>query len=154
MPIMPTMSQKAPKRLAFPRNPAFMVLLCSVAACLLATLMIMTRPVASFVVQQQQRRGGSGTGTAASGGAGVTPCSNSKKYHHRLYMSSSAPQEPTPSTFREAEVLGLKLMQEGDYEMALQGMYVCVCVHAVFVRRIILSWTTMSMLLPCWPGRW
>ena len=30
----------------------------------------------------------------------------------------------SPSTFREAEVLGLKLMQEQKYEEALQGMFV------------------------------
>ncbi len=33
----------------------------------------------------------------------------------------SAPATPTPQTFREAEVLGLRLMQEGQYEEALKG---------------------------------
>lgn len=43
-----------------------------------------------------------------------------------LQMSDS-PAEPT--TFREAEVLGLRLMQEGDYEGALNGtcIYSMVC---------------------------
>ena len=35
-----------------------------------------------------------------------------------LYMSDS-PSDPV--TFREAEVLGLRLMQEGDYQGALDG---------------------------------
>jgi hypothetical protein len=30
-------------------------------------------------------------------------------------------EDATPSTFREAEVLGLKLMQQGKYEDALKG---------------------------------
>jgi hypothetical protein len=32
-------------------------------------------------------------------------------------------EEVTPSTFREAEVLGLKFMQEQQYDKALRGMY-------------------------------
>lgn len=85
-----------PRRLAFPRNPSFMFLLCSVAACLVA--MIMTRPVASFQQLVQRRP------------------------NRRLYMSGMQ-GEPAPTTFREAEVLGLKLMQEGDYDSALQGTF-------------------------------
>ena len=50
---------------------------------------------------------------------------------------SMADVEPntSPTTFREAEVLGLRLMQEGNYEEALRGTHllqtncgVCVCV--------------------------
>lgn len=37
-----------------------------------------------------------------------------------LWMSDSP---PPPTTFREAEVLGLRLMQEGDYEGALDGTF-------------------------------
>ena len=29
---------------------------------------------------------------------------------------------PVPQTFREAEILGLRLMQEGNHEQALEGM--------------------------------
>ena len=84
-----------PRRLAFPRNPSFMLLLCSLAACLVA--MIMTRPVASF-----QR-----------------PLAASRRFGWR--MSASESDAAAPTTFREAEVLGLKLMQEGDYDLALKG---------------------------------
>jgi len=35
--------------------------------------------------------------------------------------------QPTPTTFREAEILGLRLMQEGNYEGALEG----ACVQCV-----------------------
>lgn len=91
-----------PRRLAFPRNPSFMFLLCSVAACLFAIMM--TRPVASF--QQLVLR-------------------RAPRKSRALYMADGAPE---PTTFREAEVLGLKLMQEGDYDLALKGMCVCVFV--------------------------
>ena len=72
-----------------------MLLLCSLAACLVA--MIMTRPVASF-----QR-----------------PLAASRRFGWR--MSASESDAAAPTTFREAEVLGLKLMQEGDYDLALKG---------------------------------
>jgi hypothetical protein len=36
-----------------------------------------------------------------------------------LYMSAEEPT--TPTTFREAEILGLRLMQEGNYDQALKG---------------------------------
>ena len=94
-----------PRRLAFPRNPSFMFLLCSLAACLFAV--IMTRPVASFQQLVVRRsRGRLYNSNMANGNGG-------------------AQQEPAPSTFREAEVLGLKLMQEGDYDLALKGKSVC-----------------------------
>ena len=38
-------------------------------------------------------------------------------------MQMTADENPTPSTFREAEVLGLRLMQEGNFEKALDGKY-------------------------------
>jgi hypothetical protein len=37
-----------------------------------------------------------------------------------LRMAESS-ETPTPTTFREAEVLGLRLMQEGNYQEALDG---------------------------------
>jgi hypothetical protein len=42
-----------------------------------------------------------------------------------LRLSDEAASElgSTPSTFREAEVLGLRLMQEGKYEDALNGTF-------------------------------
>jgi hypothetical protein len=44
---------------------------------------------------------------------------------------TGAGDEVNPSTFREAEVLGLKLMQEQKYKEALQGKRGCVCVYHV-----------------------
>ena len=82
-----------------------MFLLCSVAACLVAV--IMTRPVASFQQLMVVRRAA----------------------RHGRSLAMSAPQEPAPTTFREAEVLGLKLMQEGDYDLALKGTFVLSCVR-------------------------
>jgi hypothetical protein len=46
--------------------------------------------------------------------------------HHHLanrhqHSSSRLHATPQVSTFREAEILGLKLMQQGDYSAALQG---------------------------------
>ena len=37
-------------------------------------------------------------------------------------------EEAPPTTFREAEVLGLKLMQEQKYEEALDGTRFCVMI--------------------------
>ena len=39
-------------------------------------------------------------------------------------MSMSNEDIPDPTTFREAEVLGLRLMQEGRFDEALVGTYV------------------------------
>jgi hypothetical protein len=36
-------------------------------------------------------------------------------------MQMSGNEMPDPSTFREAEILGLRLMQEGDFDQALLG---------------------------------
>jgi hypothetical protein len=36
-------------------------------------------------------------------------------------MQMSANEVPDPSTFREAEILGLRLMQEGNFDQALVG---------------------------------
>ena len=86
-----------PRRLAYNRNPSFMFLLCSLAACLCA--MLMTRPVNSFQPYMFPRAG----------------------RRIMMKMTDSSSQEPAPTTFREAEVLGLQLMQEGDYDLALKG---------------------------------
>lgn len=40
-----------------------------------------------------------------------------------LRMTDSS-ETPSPTTFREAEVLGLRLMQEGNYQEALDGTYI------------------------------
>lgn len=96
---MPTVQQLPARRLAFPTS--FMFLLCSVAVCLCATLM--TRPVNSFQPYMFPRVAGRRFLTM------------------QMSSDSSSSQEPTPTTFREAEVLGLKLMQQGDYELALKG---------------------------------
>lgn len=42
-----------------------------------------------------------------------------------LMTSEAGPSDP--STFREAEVLGLRLMQEGNFEEALVGMFLRSC---------------------------
>lgn len=47
--------------------------------------------------------------------AGTSACSNSAT---ALLMTEES-RSPPPTTFREAEILGLKLMQEGNYEEAL-----------------------------------
>lgn len=39
------------------------------------------------------------------------------------YIQMTYDDAPDPTTFREAEVLGLRLMQEGSFEEALVGMY-------------------------------
>ena len=45
-----------------------------------------------------------------------------------LFLSSTDTEEPSlpppPQTFREAEILGLRLMQEGAHEQALEGWFV------------------------------
>ena len=38
-------------------------------------------------------------------------------------IQMSTEQFPDPTTFREAEILGLRLMQEGNFEEALVGMF-------------------------------
>lgn len=60
---------------------------------------LMTRPVASF-----QR-----------------PLVGWRRRGRALLASEGSSSEPAPTTFREAEVLGLKLMQDGDYDLALKG---------------------------------
>jgi hypothetical protein len=95
-----------PRRLAFPRNPSFMLLLCSVAVAVCCALLL-TRPVASF---------------------SLVPLAARRTTTHRrlLCLSSSssrgdASSPGSPANFREAEVLGLTFMQERDYAAALQG---------------------------------
>ena len=51
----------------------------------------------------------------------------------------SQPQQPQPTTFREAEVLGLKFMQEGNYEDALKGSYWTIAAVAVSLQRCSMS---------------
>lgn len=41
--------------------------------------------------------------------------------------SSKDEQQPSPKTFREGEVLGLRLMQSGKHEEALKGEFIAVC---------------------------
>lgn len=38
-------------------------------------------------------------------------------------LDMTAPEPSKPTTFREAEVLGLRLMQEGSFEEALDGKH-------------------------------
>ena len=40
-------------------------------------------------------------------------------------FSQNVEETPEPKNFREAEVFGLRLMQEGEYELALKGKYRC-----------------------------
>jgi hypothetical protein len=42
-------------------------------------------------------------------------------------LTMTGTEEASPSTFREAEVLGLKLMQEQKYEEALKGASLYMC---------------------------
>lgn len=41
-------------------------------------------------------------------------------------LGMTAPEPSKPTTFREAEVLGLRLMQEGSFEDALDGKHLTV----------------------------
>jgi hypothetical protein len=41
----------------------------------------------------------------------------------RTSIQMTAEKSPAPSTFREAEVLGLRFMQEGNFEEALVGKF-------------------------------
>lgn len=70
------------------------------------------------------------TATNAANTATTTTSSFSRSTntpHNILYSSSNneseeeAPSVPPPETFREAEILGLRLMQEGEHEQALQA---------------------------------
>ena len=82
---------------------------------------------------------------------GVTPQRVMLDYasvQRSITLLSSTADSSEPTTFREAEVLGLKLMQEGQYEQALKSMYessfVCIskrkhrCLtdHFVFASRV------------------
>ena len=51
--------------------------------------------------------------------------------------------EPALTTFREAEVLGLRLMQEGNYQEALNGRY-CTRMEAIPV--VVVGWGSLSFL--------
>jgi hypothetical protein len=52
-------------------------------------------------------------------------------------MMTAEDNAPNPQSFREAEVLGLRLMQEGNFEEALVGTSVYLfCVHLYHKRFI------------------
>ena len=50
-----------------------------------------------------------------------------------------APPIPALETFREAEILGLRLMQEGNHEQALEGMFLDYCSLGIAARLIIFT---------------
>ena len=56
-----------------------------------------------------------------------TPSNNLNTYRTAASASTSmqmsTEQFPDPTTFREAEILGLRLMQEGNFEEALVGRF-------------------------------
>jgi len=48
-------------------------------------------------------------------------------------QSSAVPRKP--QTFREGEIMGLRLMQDGRHEDALNGMcMLCVCLYVVLLE--------------------
>lgn len=62
-------------------------------------------------------------------------------------LTMSGIEEASPSTFREAEVLGLKLMQEQKYEEALKGMSEVFCFCCVRVEPQIIAHPALLLLL-------
>lgn len=61
--------------------------------------------------------------------------------------SSSSFNTPEPQTFRDAEILGLKFMQEGQYERALQGTYVYVHTKASSILNLSISFFDFNPLI-------
>jgi hypothetical protein len=57
-------------------------------------------------------------------------------------MAEDDSSSPQPRTFREAEILGLKRMQQGDYKEALNGMYFVVVFCECCVTECVSGWST------------
>jgi len=75
------------------------------------------RPIAFVGLTQQQ--------TVANNNRGQPPANGYLKQSAADSLGAAdagSIPEPSLTTFREAEVLGLRLMQEGNYEEALKGM--------------------------------
>lgn len=67
-----------------------------------------------------------------------TPFVTHRSAEAAISMSMSNEEIPEPTNFREAEVLGLRLMQEGRFDEALVGMY-RVC-HIYCIALAISIW--------------
>lgn len=108
----------------------------AVAGIALVVTMITTRPLqtrAFLVPRHHETRPAMAQATASSAPAFVSsPNTATTRGNNGIGGGSGAstntallmteePQAAQPTTFREAEVLGLKLMQEGNYEDALKG---------------------------------
>lgn len=63
-----------------------------------------------------------------------------------LRMAESS-ETPSPSTFREAEVLGLRLMQEGNYQEALDGACLVVLLLWYFLPMLCHTMVLFSHVL-------
>jgi hypothetical protein len=69
-----------------------------------------------------------------------------QRFSPALRLADEAASElgSTPSSFREAEVLGLRLMQEGKYEDALNGAFYFICIFSGFV-----SFPPLQIFISC-----
>jgi hypothetical protein len=90
---------------------------------LLAVLALCSNNLHAFVVVPGSVRAGSTFARVALEPAPTTV----------LTMTEEA-KEATPQTFREAEILGLKCMQQGDYQGALESecdilCCICICIY-------------------------
>ena len=101
----------------------------AVAGIALVVTMITTRPLQTraFLVPQHHERPGMAQASSApafvstpSPRAGGGDSGSGASTTSALLMTEE-PEMAQPTTFREAEVLGLKRMQEGNYEDALKG---------------------------------
>lgn len=102
----------------------------AVAGIALVAVMITTRPlqIRAFLVPHHQDRPGmaqassSAPAFVSTSSASSSVCAPSRTSNgNTALLMTEEPEVSQPTTFREAEVLGLKLMQEGNYEDALKG---------------------------------
>lgn len=95
-------------------------------------VLLTAAPVASYTVRYSRT---SPPSTLRSAEAAVTT------------MMMSAEDAPDPTNFREAEVLGLRLMQEGNFDEALVGTSILACSHSRIQQHIVdLSWLFPSLI--------
>jgi len=105
--------------------PLFTIILFAIISCTKSFTSISSSiQISSQLHNLQRRRISSALSTASvsSDGGGEQ-------------QSSAVPRKP--QTFREGEIMGLRLMQDGKHEDALNGMYIiilCVCLYVYFKK--------------------
>ena len=96
--------------------PRLVILVLSTAA-MASSYVVPNRPMAFATLTTTRSTAASRTSSSGT----YTSSSQHMTADSLAASGDAAIPEPTLTTFREAEVLGLRLMQEGNYQEALNG---------------------------------